>query len=70
METLKVTIEKIWENKELLNDANSQQAIREVIDLLDKGILRVAEPVNNGWQVNEWIKRPPFSIFQYAKWRP
>ena len=67
METLKVTIEKIWENKELLNDANSQQAIREVIDLLDKGILRVAEPVNNGWQVNEWIKKAAILYFPICK---
>ncbi len=57
MTQLQQTIEKAWENRALLKDNETTSAIREVISLLDSGILRVAEPTTNGWQVNEWIKK-------------
>lgn len=58
MEALKQTIEAAWENRQLLQQANTREAIRELIDLLDKGRLRVAEPTENGdWKVNQWIKK-------------
>ena len=46
------TIEEAWEDRTLLADKNVQRAIRSVIDKLDKGELRVAEPTTDGWQVN------------------
>ena len=51
------TIEEAWENRALLEDKSVQEVIRSVIDQLDKGDLRVAEPTANGWQVNEWVKK-------------
>ena len=51
------TIEEAWEDRALLADKNVQVAIRSVIDQLDKGELRVAEPTAHGWQVNEWVKK-------------
>lgn len=57
MEELRKTIENAWENRELLKDAATQSAIKEVIELLDKGRFRVAEPNGDNWQVNEWIKK-------------
>lgn len=51
------TIEEAWENRALLEDKSIQEVIRSVIDQLDKGDLRVAEPTANGWQVNEWVKK-------------
>ena len=57
MEVLRKIIENAWENRELLNEDATQKAIREVVDLLDEGILRVAEPFEGGWQVNEWVKK-------------
>ncbi len=60
---LQQTIEQIWENRELLKDANSQQTIREVIELLDKGKLRTAEPTTAGWQVNDWVKKAVILYF-------
>ena len=53
MTNLQATIEQAWENRALLQEETTQKAIREVIELLDSGKLRVAEPVENGWQVNE-----------------
>ena len=38
-------------------DSNLATAIRTVVENLDKGTLRVAEPVSGGWQVNEWVKK-------------
>ena len=51
------TIEEAWEDRALLEDKSVQEVIRSVIDQLDKGDLRVAEPTANGWQVNEWVKK-------------
>ena len=50
-------IEKAWENRELLKDQSTQNAIREVIEQLDKGKLRVAELESGSWKVNDWVKK-------------
>ncbi len=63
MTTLQQTIETAWDNRELLNEKNTQDAIREIISLLDEGSLRVAEPIENGWQVNEWVKKAVVMYF-------
>ncbi len=67
MNQLKETIEKAWNNRELLKESNTQDAIRKVVDLLDAGELRVAEPVGNEWQVNEWIKKGVVLYFPIQK---
>ena len=64
---LQQTIENIWENRELLQNEDSQKAIREVIRQLDLGELRVAEPTENGWQVNEWVKKAVVMYFPIQK---
>ena len=53
MTGLKTLIEKAWDNRALLEDERTQVAIREVIDLIDIGELRCAEPTEDGWQINE-----------------
>jgi 2,3,4,5-tetrahydropyridine-2-carboxylate N-succinyltransferase len=57
MDTLQSTIERAWEDRDLLKNTDIQNTIREVIELLDKGKLRVAEPSDEGWKVNEWVKK-------------
>ena len=57
MEELKNLVVEAWENRELLKEGKYKDAIREVIDLLDKGKLRVAEKINGEWIVNEWVKQ-------------
>ncbi len=55
---MKQLIEAAWENRSLLQDPKTIQAIEAVIEDLDKGILRVAEPTSEGeWLINEWIKK-------------
>ncbi|SIP88081.1 2,3,4,5-tetrahydropyridine-2-carboxylate N-succinyltransferase [Chryseobacterium sp. RU37D] len=65
--SLQQTIENIWDNRDLLQNEDSQKAIREVVSLLDAGELRVAEPMENGWQVNEWVKKAVVMYFPIQK---
>jgi len=67
MENIKIVIENAWENRTLLKDENTISTIKKVIDLLDNGVLRVAEPTNNGWQVNEWVKKAVVLYFPIQK---
>ena len=64
---LQPIIEKAWDDRSLLTDKNTQNAIREVIEKLDKGELRVAEPIGNEWKVNEWIKKAVILYFPIQK---
>ena len=57
MEELRKLIQEAWENRELLKDDKYKEAVREVIDLLDKGKIRVAEKKDGDWVVNEWVKQ-------------
>ncbi|MES2691057.1 MAG: 2,3,4,5-tetrahydropyridine-2,6-dicarboxylate N-succinyltransferase [Bacteroidota bacterium] len=61
--SLQQTIEQAWENRELLKDTITRQAIEEVIEALDKGKLRTAEPIDGGWQVNDWVKKAVIMYF-------
>ncbi|MEZ4995896.1 MAG: 2,3,4,5-tetrahydropyridine-2,6-dicarboxylate N-succinyltransferase [Saprospiraceae bacterium] len=68
MSTLQSTIEAAWEDRSLLNEAASQEAVREVLALLDKGELRVAEPTADGdWKVNDWVKKAVVLYFPLAQ---
>ena len=67
MTNLQAKIEQAWENRALLQEETTQKAIREVIELLDSGKLRVAEPTENGWQVNEWVKKAVVMYFPIQK---
>ncbi len=67
MTELQNLIEKAWNNRSLLKDTATIKAIRRVIDLLDNGELRVAEPTTKGWQVNEWIKKAVVLYFPIQK---
>ncbi|RPD51841.1 2,3,4,5-tetrahydropyridine-2,6-dicarboxylate N-succinyltransferase [Paracnuella aquatica] len=54
---LQESIAQAWANRDLLQQAETQEAIRTVIEAVDKGGLRVAEPTGDGWVVNEWVKQ-------------
>ena len=67
MNDLRQIIENAWDNREQLKELHVQDAIRQVIDLLDLGELRVAEPLEEGWQVNEWVKKAVVLYFPIQK---
>ena len=60
---LQQLIETAWENRELLKEAQYEQAVHDTIEEIDKGRLRVAEPTNDGWKVNDWIKKAVILYF-------
>lgn len=60
---LKSNIDRIWDNRKLISEKEAQDAIRHTIELLDKGEIRVAEPSEKGWIVNEWIKKAVILYF-------
>lgn len=68
---LQKLILEAWENRELLKETTYSDAVRAVIEELDKGRCRVAVPTDEGWKVNEWIKQAIllfFSIQQMQTW--
>jgi len=64
---LKEIIEKAWDNRDLLENKETEIAIKTIIDDLDQGTLRVAEPVDDGWKVNEWVKKAVILYFPIQK---
>jgi 2,3,4,5-tetrahydropyridine-2-carboxylate N-succinyltransferase len=60
-------IEAAWDNRDLLQQEDTQNAIRSVIDQLDQGTLRVATPTADGWEVNEWVKKAVVLYFPIQK---
>jgi len=64
---LQQIIERAWDDRSQLQQKETITAIREVIDLLDKGQLRCAQPTNEGWQVNEWVKKAVVLYFPIQK---
>lgn len=68
---LKAAIEQAWQNRDLVNTTNTQEAIRAVMEQVDKGALRVATPSEKGWTVHEWVKQAIllyFSIQPMQTW--
>ena len=63
----KKIIEAAWENRSVLELESTKTVIRDVIELLDKGKVRVAERVNNNWIVNDWIKKAVILYFPIQK---
>jgi 2,3,4,5-tetrahydropyridine-2-carboxylate N-succinyltransferase len=69
--SLQLLIQEAWNNRELLKETTYANAVREVIEEVDKGRLRVASPTDNGWVVNEWVKQAIllyFGIQQMQTW--
>ena len=62
-------IEEVWNNREMLKDAGIQKIIREVIEELDKGRIRVAEKVEGNWKVNDWVKKAVILYFPIQQMR-
>jgi len=60
---LRQLISDAWNNRELLKESEHSNAVRAVVDAIDKGSLRVAEPSTSGWTVNEWVKQAILMYF-------
>lgn len=61
-------IENAWENRALLNNPETIEAIEHVLEELDKGLIRVAEQdLQGNWIVNEWVKKAVILYFPIRK---
>lgn len=68
---LQSLIQEVWNNRELLKEVKYTDAVRAVIEEVDKGRLRVASPADDKWVVNEWVKQAIllyFGIQQMQTW--
>jgi 2,3,4,5-tetrahydropyridine-2-carboxylate N-succinyltransferase len=66
-ENIKKIIETAWEDRSRLDENETKDAIHAVIEMLDKGRLRVAEPDGNSWLVNEWVKKAVILYFPISE---
>jgi 2,3,4,5-tetrahydropyridine-2,6-dicarboxylate N-succinyltransferase len=64
---MKDIIEAAWQDRTKLSDEKTIATIKALIEELDKGVKRVAEPGSNGWVVNEWIKKGVILYFPIQK---
>lgn len=64
---LKEIIERAWDNREMLKEKDVQIAVKTIVDDLDSGQLRVAEPNGDDWIVNEWVKKAVILYFPLMK---
>ena len=67
MNEWKSIIENAWENRELLKESKTLDCINTIIEEIDKGRLRTAQPIENGWQVNNWVKKAIILYFTIRK---
>jgi 2,3,4,5-tetrahydropyridine-2-carboxylate N-succinyltransferase len=67
MKDIKEIIEAAWEDRSLLEQSDVVKTIEGVIEKLDKGVLRCAEPTTDGWQVNDWVKKAVILYFPIRK---
>lgn len=62
---MKATIEQAYDNRQLLNDGHTRQAVLDAIAMLDHGTLRSAQPDDQGqWYANQWVKKAILLYFQ------
>jgi 2,3,4,5-tetrahydropyridine-2-carboxylate N-succinyltransferase len=61
--SMQTIIQEAWNNRELLKQDTYKEAVKAVIEEVDKGRLRTAEPTENGWKVNEWVKQAILMYF-------
>lgn len=64
---IKEIIEAAWDDRGLLGEKSVQEAIHEVVNQLDTGVLRVAQKETQGWKVNDWVKKAVILYFPIRK---
>lgn len=67
MDNLQQKIEAAWADRSLLKEKEYQDAIRELMELLDVGKIRVAQPDGDEWKVNDWVKKGVVLYFPICK---
>jgi len=67
-ENIKAIIEDAFQRVTELSpkeiESNVRPAVEQVLQLMELGELRVAEPKNGNWQINEWLKKTVLLYFK------
>ena len=66
-EEIEVMINSAWDNRSLLNNEDTVHCINQIIEEVDNGLLRCAEPKAGNWQVNNWVKKAILLYFTIRK---
>ena len=68
MSSLETLIDDAFERRNALGaaeiDTHLRPALHQVLDLLESGELRVAEPAGDGWKVHQWVKKAVLLYFR------
>ncbi len=68
MKDLQQAIEQAFEQRAEITPGNGHQEVRMAVDttldLLDKGVVRVAEKIDGEWQVHQWLKKAVLLSFR------
>jgi len=67
MKNAQQLIESAWEDRNLLEDSSTVDAIEHVIEELDKGRLRICTKEGDQWQVHTWLKKAVILYFPLKK---
>ncbi len=67
MQELEQLISKAYDDRTLISDENVKNAVWQVMEMLDKGEIRVAEPDGDDWKVNIWVKKAISLYFPIQK---
>ena len=65
--SLQATIDTAWDARDTImptTTGETRDAVNEALNRLDDGSARVAEPVGDGWQVNQWLKKAVLLSFR------
>ena len=67
LKEMEAIINKIWDDRSMLSEPGAQQTIQDTLALVDSGSLRCAAPTDNGWVVNDWVKKAVILYFPIRK---
>jgi 2,3,4,5-tetrahydropyridine-2-carboxylate N-succinyltransferase len=66
-EKMETIINATWDDRSLLAQSSTVECIEEIIEEVDNGRLRCAEPNGANWQVNDWVKKAVILYFPIRK---
>ena len=66
-EEMEIIINAAWDDRSQLTNSNTIECIEEIIEEIDNGRLRCAEPIAGDWKVNDWVKKAVILYFPIRK---
>ncbi len=67
LDDLKQRVQAAFADREKVKEPFYAMAVRETMNLVDRGVLRVAQKGTEGWEVNEWVKQAILLFFAVSE---